>query len=145
MSSPNAWWNTNHVFWLIPRTTGLNFLADNRYEGLKNSSVFPWKKGRPQKDTKPPGCEIVSSSTFGVGAYGLTRLSQNENCKTNTNIMHEETMGGKPDVFISLTSIFIWFLWTKFTNPCLIFRFGISQYFQIIFLWNILMKYCINL
>ena len=78
-------------------------MADNQYEGLKNSSVLPWKKGRPWKDTKPPGCEIVSSSTSGVGAYGLTRLAQNKNCKTNTDIMHEETMGDKFDVFISLT------------------------------------------
>ena len=75
---------------------------------MKNSFVLPWKKGRPRKDTKPPGCEIVSSSTFGVGAYDLTRLSQNENCKTNTYIMQEEMMGGKSDVFVS---------WTKYFHP----------------------------
>ena len=62
---------------------------------------------KPRKYTKPPGCEIVSSNTFGVGAYGLTWLAQNENCKTNKYMMHEETMGGKYDVFIS---------WTKYIH-----------------------------
>ena len=66
------------------------------------------KKRRPHKDTKPPGCEIVSSSTSRVGAYGLTWLAQNKNCKTNTNMMHEEMMGGKSDVFVS---------WTKYFHP----------------------------
>ena len=30
-------------------------------------------------------------------------LAQNENGKSNTNMMHEEIMGGKFDVFISWT------------------------------------------